>query len=263
MGSNKEAILTAFVVVSVIAIPAAAQSVEISQTEKDFFHAGSEGQFGSSFQIDFSSAKRTSYLKTPRYSVSSARTPRKIVKTYSTAKAELSISYINATTRIEKIITPYGTLVTGVRNGRRFEKFTGTNRTRVEKIKSEIKDKYRDSISELENKESKAIKSELPNLKIDFYDDGEIEYINITNKASNPVDLSGWQMISKSPSYSDNFTISQVTLKPGQTYTFYEGDGGEMKTNAVYDTGVTLYSDSGTLEIYTDRDLQFAKIQYS
>ncbi|QKQ98787.1 hypothetical protein GKQ38_04660 [Candidatus Nanohaloarchaea archaeon] len=263
MESKKDTVVTALVITLVISIPAAAQSIELDQGQNKFFKSDTQGKFGSSFQLDFSSARRSSYLKTPQYSVSSTTTPQKTVKTYSTAKADLTISYINATTRIEKITTPYGTLVTGVRNGRRFERFTGVNRTRVEKIKSEVKEKYHKSISELEKRETKAIRSELPDLKVGIKE-GETEYVNITNQASEPVDLSGWKMVSTSSDLSDNFTVGQVTIRPGHTYTFYEGEGrrGELKTNAVYDTGLTIYSGSGRLKVYTDSGLTYADIHY-
>lgn len=263
MEDKREAFVTALVLTLVLSIPAAAQSVNMSEKGDEFFESESQGRFGSSFDIEFSENSRSSSLQGTDYSVSTTDTPNRTVEVYSTPKASLKISYINSTYSAEKLTTPYGTLTTGVRNGRRFETFEGLNRTRVEQIKSEIEEEMEEEVSDLEARERNAIKSELPDLRVGVHE-GEIEYVNITNQGSEQVDLSGWRFVSSDESYTDSFTVESVEIEPGNTYTFYSGEPGEnAETDAVYETGMTLYSSSGVLEIYTDQGLKHTELQYS
>lgn len=262
MEDRREAFVTALVLTLILAIPTAAQSVDISEDEDNFFESESQGRFGSSFNIEFSESLRTSNLEGPDYTVSATDTPNRSVEVYSTAEASLKISYVNSTYRAEKLTTPYGSLTTGVRNGRRFETFEGLNRTKVEQIKSEIKNEMEKEVSELESRERSAIRSELPDLEIEVHE-GDVEYVNITNQASEPVDLSGWRFVSSDESYTDSFTVESLELDPGQNYTLYSGNPDSVRTNAVYETGMTLYSSSGVLEIYTDQELKYTELQYS
>lgn len=263
MGDKREAFVTALVLTSILSIPAAAQSINISQEGSNFFESESQGRFGSSFDIEFSENSRSSLLQGTDYSVSTQDTPNKTVEVYRTPEASMKISYINATYRAEKLTTPYGTLTTGIRNGRRFEKFEGINRSRVESIKADIESEMEAEISDLEARERSAIKSELPELTVQVHE-GEVEYVNITNQGSETVDLSGWRFISSDESYTDSFTVESVEIEPENTYTFYSGEPGEnVRTDAVYETGMTLYSSSGILEIYTDQGLKHTQLQYS
>lgn len=263
MEDKREAFVTALVLTLVLSIPAAAQSVNISEEGDEFFESESQGRFGSSFDIAFSENSRSSSLQGTDYSISTTDTPNRTVEVYRTPKASLKVSYINSTYRAEKLTTPYGTLTTGVRNGRRFETFEGLNRTRVEQIKSEIEKEMEEEVSDLEARERNAIKSELPDLRVEVHE-GEIEYVNITNQGSEPVDLSGWRFVSSDESYTDSFKVESVEIESGNTYTFYSGEPGEnAETDAVYETGMTLYSSSGVLEIYTDQGLKHTELQYS
>lgn len=263
MEDKREAFLTALVLTSVLSIPAAAQSISISQEGSDFFESESQGRFGSSFDIEFSENARSSTLQGTEYSVSTMDTPNRTVEVYRTPEASLKISYINASYRAEKLTTPYGTLTTGVRNGRRFEKFEGLNRSKVERIKSRIESEMDTEVSDLEAREREAITAELPDLDIEVHE-GETEYVNITNQGSETVDLSGWRFVSSDETYTDSFTVESVEIAPENTYTFYSGEPEEnAETDAVYEIGMTLYSSSGVLEIYTDRGLKHTNIQYS
>lgn len=261
MSLKRDSIITALLITLVISIPAAAETVQISSQSNNFFQINEEGKFGSTFSLEFSNATRNSEMETTDYAVQKTESPEKQIKKYRTPRATLKITLVNSTMRKERITTPYGTLTTGVRNGRRFEEFEGLNRTKVEKIRADIKEKIQNKVTELEKRETKAIRSELPELEFDIVE-GEQEYVNITNKADETVDLSGWRLHSASPSYSDSYNIKEVEIEPGQTYSFYTGEG-PMKVNAVYETGMTLYSDSGKLAVYTDEGLKYVEITYS
>lgn len=255
--------MTALVLTLILSIPAAAQSVDITEEGNNFFESESQGRFGSSFNIEFSESSRSSSLRGTDYAVSTTDTPNRSIEVYTTAEASLKISHINSTYRAEKLTTPYGTLITGVRNGKRFETFEGLNRTKVERIKSEVESKMEKEVSELEDRERKAIRSELPDLEIEVHE-GDVEYVNITNQASEPVDLSGWRLVSSDGRYTNSFTIGSVEVDSGETYSFYsDRPQEEAETEAVYETGMTLYSSSGVLEIYTDQDIKHTELTYS
>lgn len=263
MEDKREALVTALVLTLVLAIPAAAESVNISEQGDNFFESESQGRFGSSFDIEFSENARSSSLQGTDYSVSTTDTPNRTAEVYRTPEASLKISYINASYRAEELTTPYGTLITGVRNGRRFEKFEGLNRSKVQRIKSRIESEMEAEVSDLEAREREAITSELPDLEIEVHE-GETEYVNITNHGSESVDLSGWRFVSSDETYTDSFTVESVDIEPENSYIFYSGEPGEdAKTDAVYETGMTLYSSSGVLEIYTEQGLKHTNIQYS
>lgn len=262
MEDKREAVVTALVLTLILAIPTAAQSVNISEEENKFFESESQGRFGSTFNIEFSENSRSSNLEGPDYSVSATDTPNRSVEVYSTAEASLKISHINSTYRAEKITTPYGTLTTGVRNGRRFETFEGLNRTRVEKIKNEIESEMESEISDLEARERSAIKSELPDLHVDVVSENGTEYISVKNNDSGKIDLSSWSFTTRGCYGVNTFTVESLTVSEGEIYRIYSGEGGEMSSNAIYETGLEI-CDSGTLQIYTDQGLKHTELQYS
>lgn len=262
MEDKREAVVTALVLTLILAIPTAAQSVSISQEENNFFKSESQGRFGSSFNIQFSENSRSSSLKGPDYAVFASDTPNSSVEVYRTADASLKISHVNSTYRAEKLTTPYGTLTTGVRDGRRFENFEGLNRTKVEQIKSDIEEKMEKELSELEDRERKAIRSELPDLQIEVINDNGTEYISVKNSGSGNVDLSSWRFVTRDCYGVNTFTAESLKLSEGETYRIYSGKGGEMGSKAIYETGLEICN-TGTLQIYTDQDLKHTELQYS
>lgn len=262
MGSLEDAVLLSLILTALLAIPTAAENVDIEESESDRFSAEIGSEFSQNYRIDFSEGREFQQMEDSRYKLTQNFTSNAEVKKIETPEGSLTEIYVNATTYREKVVTPYGTLETGLYKGRQVDEFRGANRTEVENLKEELENQMDEALQNSAENREVAMSEVLPEIRVEVQE-GENEHVNITNMEDETIDLSGWQIESKTSSYSDSYNIGPQKLESGEKISFYSDSPVNPSENSIYGTGMTLYSNSGTLEIYDGNDMLVEEYEYS
>jgi archaellum component FlaF (FlaF/FlaG flagellin family) len=250
--------MLASVLVGMLSIPAASQSLDVSQpVVEDIDNISASGQNPESVQESFGPETYQKTVKTafeefrttiegdssrmvesdPETRVEVETSPG--IKTFSLDTPEGSIEKTYSSGKVrEKVETPEGTLVTERRHGTSKVDFEGSSREKVESKASELRDKLQDRIEEIRERTNTTSTSSSHDIEVEIKPEGN-ESITLTS--STEVDLDGWNV---SDEAGNAYTFEQRTLDAGDSVTLYSGEG-EDNESAVYWGRSRIWNDAG------------------
>ncbi len=90
----------------------------------------------------------------------------------------------------------------------------------------------------------------------------EYEHFNLTNNEDREISLENWYIHSEG-SNVDTMNLKR-TISQGETMTFYSGEREEVNgvEDAIYDKGLTIYSNDGKVSIFNENDKMVDRFEY-
>ncbi|MFB6208895.1 MAG: lamin tail domain-containing protein [Candidatus Nanohaloarchaea archaeon] len=261
MTNLANAAIAASLLVSMVSIPAASQSIgssnsiqpaldnissskeipreESTSIDSDSFIRKTESAF-SSFRTKVTSGEVSGRLENPHTSLRVESEPGETRWILESPEGRLEVSdTADSTTR--KVTTPYGTLVRKSKDGGISRSFEGSNREKVEKIMEDL-------LKKLEQRQQK-YRKKAKKSRLKYYRDGfslEVvsggndnpEKVVITNSMSRKVDLSGWKVTNDNP---DSFELN-TSIGAGESLHLYtEEESSEEVENVTEGDGIYVY----------------------
>lgn len=259
MADPKEAAVFAAATLVLISIPAASQNVEIES--KDSLSGEINSKFSDHFETDFEAGKIFLREISSDYRYEKNESYDKTVAVFQTSRGYIEKTVTNNSI-IKTIKTPYGTFKSGVKNGENISSFDGGNREEAEKIRSNLEEKMSERSKSAQEKKRIVMSRILPDIDLDVEQEQEIEHFNLNNNEDEEVDLENWYVLSKG---TNKYTLNlERTISPGETLTFYSGEREEVNgvEDAVYDTGLTIYSNDGSVKLFNDNEKVVDAFEY-
>jgi hypothetical protein len=259
MPEIRESVILATLGVILISIPAASQNVEIRDDED--FSGVIDSEFSDQFEVDFNPGKLIMKAVDSEASFHMNRSYTKNVYELQTAEGYIKKVETNSSI-IRTVQTPYGRFKSGVKNGDNFTEFEGGDREKARKVKDSLDRKFEERLSEAKEKKQVVMSRILPDVELEVETDNDIEHFNLTNNGEDAVDLEGWQVMSE----EDNryFHTLEEELKPGETVVYHSKEKDEVGDyeNAVYDTGLTIYSNDARVVLYNPEERVVDAVEY-
>ena len=251
MASHRESVIMAAIVVILISIPAASQTVEISGEDTKI--GVIESEFSDRFEAEFKPGKVVNRLIDSEAKLEVNKSFERNVKHLQTAEG--SVKVVKTNNSIENVVqTPYGRFEFGVENGEDYERFEGENQERAEKVRDSLMSEMEERSKEVNEKHELVVQEMLPDIRVSVSEGGDDEHFNLTNTDEGDVDLKGWSVLSKGSS-RDYYNLTG-SIESGETKTFYSNTRSEVSgvEDAVYGTDTTVYSD-GAVRVYNTVDI--------
>lgn len=259
MADPKEAAVFAAATLVLISIPAASQNVEIES--KDSLSGEINSKFSDHFETDFETGKIFLREISSDHRYEKNESYDKTVTVFQTSRGYIEKTVTNNSI-IKTIKTPYGTFKSGVKNGENISSFDGGNREEAEKLRADLEEKMSERAGKTQEKKRIVMSKILPDIELDVEQKQEIEHFNLTNNEDEEVDLEKWYILSEGTN-KDTLNLER-TISPGETLTFYSGEREEVNgaEDAIYDTGLTIYSNSGAVTLYNDNEKAVDTFEY-
>jgi hypothetical protein len=251
MAKPREAAIFAAITVILVSIPAASQDVEISN--KGDLEGKIDSRFSDQFKIDFNPGEV--FMKTisseDKFEVN--KSFRETTKTLQTSNGYIK-KVVSNDSIVKTVQTPYGRFKSGVRNGDNFSSFDGGDKEKASDLKNSLEEKFEERSSEVLDKKQVVMSRILPSIELSVEQEQEVEHFNLTNNEESKVDLSGWKVLSKG-SMEYTLRLDRI-ISPGETLTFYSGSKEDVggRRDAVYGTGLTIYSNDGELTLFNEQE---------
>lgn len=256
--------MLASVLVGMLSIPAASQSIDLSKpVVSDVDNISNSGQNPRTveksvgpetyektvqtafekFQTTISGDSSEVVRSNPDREVRIETAPG--VRTFSLETPSGSIEKTYASGKItEKVSTPNGVLVQEQQHGTTSVDFEGSNRKKVEQTAQELRDRLQTQVEKLRQRSNTSSSTADYSVSVEVQPEGN-ESISITSEDA--VDLEGWNVTDES---GNTYTFHNRTLGSGETVTLYSGDGIDNET-AVYWGSSRIWNDAGdTAYIY-------------
>lgn len=245
MTDYREAFILALLGISILAVPAASEEIAINREREQGFVKTITSDIGDTFAFRSSQARRELEIADQKSRIKSISTPESSIYTVQSSEGRLK-TYTSANLTYRRVETPYGTLKTGYRNGKKFAEFEGYNRSRVEKVKQELEELLRQKKQMLQRRKQAIIENRTADIRI--REDFDAGTINITNLEDSMISLESWKLKStkSAKTYRGTYTFSNVTLGAGSSLALSvgeeESDRGFDSTTAIrlYDYGDKL-----------------------
>jgi hypothetical protein len=258
--SRFEAAGTAALLVALLAVPTASQSVEypderVSETPV----ISSETDTEIDVNIDPETVT-TAEIERHNMVYRVEQTPSTRIEVLTSPQGVLKEIRTNRS-RISKLETPYGTLKKGVKNGRRVSSFRGLNRSRAEELMQDLKES-------IEIYGSRVRQDMLPDIDARILRnraDDPSESIRIENNEDRSMDLSGWKLVN---SDGDSYTFESLEVPAYGRATVFAAERSELnvsETNTseyVYGTGIDWDQDEDEASLFNLRGVEVASDSY-
>lgn len=278
-------LMAASLIVGMITIPAASQSIDGTQTITEDIPDISEGEnipekvsTNSSsdsftrevstafqeFRTEISSDVTRISLEDPGSSLNVERRPEQTVWTLESPEGDLEIvrSSSEHTVTVE---TPQGTLKEERVNGGVNEEFNGVNRHEVEQTKEDLKSVMEEKREQI-NKRSQETETKQysQSISLSVQPEGNSEHVAIRNEFSRPINLEDWKLTDRG-NYEHRF--GDVQIPAGETlYAYYnpEEDVETVDEDAVnvYETGVIFNQGGDEAVVYNAEGVEVARESY-
>ncbi|MFB6291796.1 MAG: lamin tail domain-containing protein [Candidatus Nanohaloarchaea archaeon] len=287
MPTMYEAAMAASLIVGLVSIPAASQSLDASQnlsadlpeisssqsvprevvsnTSAEGFTRSVETAFNS-FRTSIESDSVRVELENPSTRLTLDRKPGRTTWELTTSRGKLELVESSART-VERTETPSGTLVRVERGGKVSEKFRGTHREEVEKTAQELRDLMEQQQKEVERRQKKMARQNLPEIELVANkttadeESGGGEYVILVNTGRQEADLENWVLSNQD---SDTHSFGQVSLMPGERLYVYNNGADEVsrkRENAVYGTGLDWDMDD-TASLQSSSGMKVEEVSY-
>lgn len=259
MADPREAALFAAATLVLISIPAASQNVEIES--EDSLSGEINSKFSDHFETNFEAGKIFLREINSDYRYEKNESYDKTVTVFQTSKGYIQKTVTNNSI-IKTIQTPYGTFKSGVKDGENISSFDGGNREEAEEIRSNLENKMSERSETAQEKKRIVMSRILPDIELSVEQKQEIEHFNLTNNEDEEVDLENWYIMSEGTN-KDTLNLER-TISSGETLTFYSGGKEEVNgaEEAIYDTGLTIYSNDGSVRLFNDNEKVVDTFEY-
>lgn len=251
MPELRESVVLAILVTVLISIPAASQTVNIHEGED--FGGSIDSKFSDIFKVDFKPGEMLMELKDSEYKLEINQSYRKRV-----VKLQGSHGFIRKTVSNESIVkvvqTPYGKFESGVRNGENFSDFEGGDEEKAEEIKDNLESVLDERLVEAREKRRVVVSRIMPDIELDVETDNSIEHFNLTNNGEEEINMEGWTVVTEGGE-GDSMQLER-SIEPGEKLAFYSGDRDDIEgaEDAIYGTGLTIYSDEGSVTLHNENE---------
>lgn len=257
MVDAKQAIIFSAVFVVLVSIPAASEQVKIQENSKNGFEAVIDTEFSDKFSFSMESGLEKMELVNSESRFNMRERPSERFKSIDTPRGSLEVTRTNSSV-VRKVKSPYGTLKTGIRDGKRFASFEGLNRSRVEELKEDLVSRMNTKKREADAKRRAVMDRILADVDLVVTEGGDSEHVNVTNVDNRTLSIDGWTITNLE---GDVYTLEGV-LAPEETRTLYPKEYGDPVDNSVVETDVTLYSTGGEIELKNSEGYLLASEKY-
>ncbi len=247
MSSIYHAALAASVLVGMLSIPAASQSMGeidsvsgdlpnvsssestpkrvVTETDEDSFTRTVETAF-QEFSTEISPGSVETSLENPGSRLEVDRSPGQTTWNLETSAGKLVVKQSPDRT-VERTETPSGTLVLEEADGTVTTEFEGSNRSSVEEASRELRDLMEQKKQDIQEQRNRMKRNALPDVRImanestaSGFGDNDAEHVVLVNRERSAVNLEGWTI--SDPASSHEF--GSVTLESGERLRVYSGD---------------------------------------
>ena len=259
MSDVRESAILAALAVILISIPAASQNVEIK--DKGDYHGVIDSKFADRFEVDFEPGKMLMEAVDSEAKFEINESFKKKVVRLQTAEGAIKKVKTNDT-KIKTVTTPYGDFKSGFKQGENISEFDGADKKKAEELKKNLENRLDERLSEAKDKKQVVVSRILPDIDLDIQSSGD-RHFNLTNNEDKTVSMENWQIVSKDSSrYSAGL---EGEIRPGETKVYYSGDKEEVDDgaeNAIYDSGLFIYKNSGEVTVYNAEEKIVDQIKY-
>ncbi len=281
-----EAAMAASLVVGLVSIPAASQSIEVSQnlsadlpeisssesipkevvsnTTTESFERKVETAFDS-FSTSIESDSVRIALENPSSRLTVDRSPSSTRWELTTSQGTLELTE-SASRTVERTETPSGTLVRTERQGQVSERFSGSGRATVEQKADDLRELLEQQKEEIDRRRSDMVRQRLPEVEIRANEttasDENGEYVVIVNKGRTEFGLENWVIRNSDP---DTYQFGSISISPGEKLYVYNSDADGIDAehdNAVYDTGVDWDTTGDTASLRNSAGVKIEEVSY-
>jgi hypothetical protein len=244
----RDSILFPALIILLIAIPAASQTVNIKQDEG--YRGVIDSEFSDVFEVDFDPGKMFMELKQSEARLQVNQSFRKRVVMLQTSEGYVKKTQTNDS--IVKVVqTPYGRFETGVRSGENFSSFDGDQRSKAEELRNRLEDKFSEKVKESQDRKRVVMDRILPDVELDVRVESP-EHFNLTNTGEDKISLQDWVVMSEG---SNKYTYElEGSIEPGETRSYYSSTGYSDRDNTVDGTDMTLYNSGGEVVLYNSQE---------
>jgi len=252
MASMTQAAVAASVLVGLMAVPAASQTVDFQEssledisdisaseelpeevsrtTSADSFRASISTAF-SDFTTAVVPGSANATLEDSTSSLEVSRSPSRTEWKLTTPEGTIT-KIESSRAEIEKVSTPQGNLRSKTRNGAETVEFSGSNRDRVEKKAHELRQMLEDRRTRLERKKERIRQQSLPDIEVianessaSGFGDNDQEHVVIRNNEFEEINLQGWKIQDDSGSHE----FGSVIIGPREKFHVYSGDSDDVE----------------------------------
>ena len=257
MVDSRDAIVLSGILVALLSIPAASERINIEEGPENGLDAEIETNLSDKFSLEMSPGKERIEMVDSTSSYTRDQKPSKKIKKITSPEGILKVRKSNNSI-LKTVETPYGTLKTGIKNGKRFSDFSGLNKSKVRDVKKKLSDRLAKKGREADAKRRTVLEKVLTDIELEVSEGGEDEHINLTNKESSSISTEGWTVENDE---GDVYTISG-SLSADGTLTLFSKEYDSDLENSVSETDVTLYSTGGEIRVYNEEDYLLASEDY-
>lgn len=259
MSDYRTSIVFALLITVLISIPAASQTVNIS--DESSYSGEIDSKFSDMFDLDFEAGKMLIDMIESDSKLEIRETFDRKVVSFQTPTGYIEKTETNdSITRV--VQTPYGRLEWGVKEGDNFSEFEGGDKEKTLSIKNSLQEQLSEKMGEAMEKKQVVVSRILPKIDAEVETRNEIEHFNLTNRGENPVDMEGWKVVTDGGE-GDSMALDHI-IEPGEQLVYYSGDRDEVDgaEDAQYGTGLTIYSGDGQVTLYNENERVVDSLSY-
>jgi len=283
MESIRSTVVTALVLVGLLALPAASENLSEQETVESVETANNPVEVMTrtgpdsfvkevstafeSFKTNTSRNQSSSTLETPNYRIETFSNPGETVKKVESDQGVLK--KINSSSeKVTVVEAPEGRLVEKIVDGEKVVKFTGINKSEVESAKQILESNFDERLSEIQERKStnkpesneNNDSSEPSSIELYVQPDtslGEGEYVEIRNLESEALDLESWRIEDENGA---SYTFEPGEIDPGNSAKLYTNStAGEYN----WGRGLAVWnSDGDTAYLYDKEDSLISEYSY-
>lgn len=272
-----DAVVLASVVVGLVTVPAASQTIDGSASATgDFvsksldssprntettvgpegFHHRLKTAF-SSFREDISPGNTEVKLETPSTTFTIDSEPGMKETELVSDSGKLTVRRTDSKI-VEKTETPEGVLRRVKKHGKVTESFSGSSRDSVEETRRELKALMEEHRKKAMNRSEKLEQSKLPDIGLSVSpEDGE--HVTITNEEGRKLSLEGWKLEDAS---GTTFTFPDVDLPPGESLKVYTSEGKNSGNELHWGTSNVWNNGGDTATLFNSKGEKLAEKSY-
>lgn len=283
MATISQAAIAASLLVGLLSVPVASQTVEISDsvssnlsqisgssevpsevsisTSPDGFAATIKSAF-SRFTTQIEPGAVNASLENPSSAFEVRRTTSGTEWMLSTSEGTLTVEE-TANKQLEEVSTPQGTLRISTVDGTTSEEFSGQNRDQVEQTRHELQQLLEQKKQELDDRRQQLRMRGMADVEVVVNQTTakSPEYVVLFNKDFEPVDIGGWRIQDEASEH----TFESVTIGPRERLHVYSAEESEVEdpvSPAVFNTGISWNDNGDTATLFTDKGLEVDKESY-
>lgn len=278
MVSLYESIMAASVIVGLLSVPAASETLQpqesltaeldevstehipenvVEEVSSDRFFRTAESAF-QEFTTEVESDSTEIVLENPSSRLEVEQKPGEKIWRLVTSDAEME--QIQTPEKTEEVFKmPEGTLQRTEKNGEIREEFEGSDRQHVEQKASDLREKMELKMEEVEDRQEDAMEQAMPDFSLEV--NPEEEYVQIQNLENREIDLEGWELHDN----TSNVYEFDTEIEAGEEITLYSHEGHDSEDELYwgYSEGYSVWSQNGDVAtLYNGEGEKIARQSY-